>query len=117
MPNRNQFKTIEEYKNWYRAYWEKNKEKIRAYKRKYNKEYRQLHGYKNEANSKQRYPEKQYARDQLRYAVKKGRVTKMSCVVCDSEYSEAHHPDYTKSLDVIWYCKIHHTEVHRSYVT
>ena len=26
---------------------------------------------------------------------------------------EAHHPDYSKPLEVVWLCRIHHVEAHR----
>ncbi len=40
--------------------------------------------------------------------VKKGIITKMPCGVCDSEKTEAHHPDYSKPLEVVWLCQKHH---------
>lgn len=35
------------------------------------------------------------------------------CVICGNAKVEAHHPDYSKPLDVIWLCKKHHGEIHR----
>ncbi len=58
MPTPPQFKTHEEYLNWYRQYREKNREKLRIYNRIYNKEYRKENGYYNERNWNKKNPEK-----------------------------------------------------------
>lgn len=55
-----------------------------------------------------KYPEKFKARSKLNYAIRKGRVEKLPCIVCGNEKSQAHHEDYTKPFDVIWLCDIHH---------
>lgn len=52
-------------------------------------------------------------KDKVRYAVRTGKLIKLPCIVCGSLEVEAHHPDYSKPLDVIWLCKTHHHEVHK----
>lgn len=60
----------------------------------------------------EKYPEKNKARYTLRNAVTSGKVIKLPCVVCGNPKSEGHHKDYTKPLEVIWYCSKHHGEAH-----
>ncbi len=45
-------------------------------------------------------------------AVRDGKVQKMPCVICGAQKSEGHHDDYTKPLDVIWLCRLHHGQLH-----
>jgi len=52
------------------------------------------------------------ARSQVAKAVREGRLQRRSCEVCGSMRSAAHHPDYTKPLDVRWLCAKHHAEEH-----
>lgn len=95
-----------------REWRRKNKEHIRAYKREYNKEWRKKNGYHNEANSISRYPLKQKARVKLRYWVEMGVIKKLPCHECGNKNTEAHHPDHTKALEVVWLCKAHHQIAH-----
>ena len=44
-------------------------------------------------------------------AIRDGKLKKLPCFVC-GEKAEAHHPDYSRPLDVIWLCKPHHVETH-----
>lgn len=41
-------------------------------------------------------------------AKKRGDLIQKPCLLCGEEKTEAHHPDYTKPLEVIWYCRKHH---------
>lgn len=59
-----------------------------------------------------KYPERFKAHWQVRYAIKMGRLTKQPCVVCGNTLVVAHHDDYSKPLEVIWYCRSHHREAH-----
>jgi hypothetical protein len=61
------------------------------------------------------YKQRQKVRRKLRYAVQKGILIRLPCIKCGQK-SEAHHPDYTKPLDVIWLCRLHHTELHKNKV-
>ena len=45
-------------------------------------------------------------------AIRNGSLKRKRCETCNSIFSEAHHPNYEKPLDVIWLCKKHHTEEH-----
>lgn len=45
-------------------------------------------------------------------ALKSGLLVKQPCAVCGSHEVEAHHPDYSRPLDVVWLCIPHHAEVH-----
>lgn len=58
-------------------------------------------------------PLKRRARNAVRYALRIGKIKKQACVTCGCKKSEAHHPDYSKPLSVVWLCKDHHRLVHR----
>jgi hypothetical protein len=52
------------------------------------------------------------ARSKFRAAVARGKIEKKPCAVCGEEKVEGHHFDYTKPLEVIWLCKVHHGAIH-----
>jgi DnaJ-class molecular chaperone len=44
--------------------------------------------------------------------VKRGLIVKTPCKECGSLNVEAHHNDYTKPMEVLWFCRKHHLEFH-----
>ena len=49
----------------------------------------------------------------VRSALLSGNLTRQPCSVCGSvKRIHAHHDDYSKPLDVIWLCPVHHRERH-----
>ena len=48
----------------------------------------------------------------VRRALEIGLIERGRCVQCGKADSEAHHPDYSKPLFVIWLCKAHHMSYH-----
>lgn len=60
------------------------------------------------AKSIARHMFKDKARQQFTVAKRKGVVKKKPCEVCGDTNSEAHHPDYSKPLEVVWLCRPHH---------
>ena len=56
--------------------------------------------------------DKKLAYSLWKYAIRKKIIEKKSCVVCQSEFSECHHPDYKKPYEIMWLCKKHHGEIH-----
>ena len=58
------------------------------------------------------YPERLKSKNILQRAVASGVVKKQPCFVCGESTTEAHHPDYSAPLDVVWLCKRHHEQVH-----
>lgn len=56
------------------------------------------------------------ARKLLQYAFKMGRIEKLPCEACGSEESQAHHEDYSKPMDVKWFCNLHHSHVHHGWL-
>lgn len=48
----------------------------------------------------------------LRRARRAGLIKRQPCEVCDSPNSHAHHPDYSKPLDIVWLCAPHHQQMH-----
>ena len=57
-------------------------------------------------------PERRIASHIVGNAVRDGRLRKSPCFVCGSENVEAHHPDYSEPLSVVWLCIEHHKEIH-----
>ncbi len=65
---------------------------------------------------RERYPEKRRAVSHVRYAIKMGRLVRPTvCPKCDSSTGriEAHHPDYSDPLRIVWLCKKCHMVEHR----
>lgn len=61
-----------------------------------------------------RAPERRKAHISLGNAVRSGRVLKWPvCALpeCNGK-PEAHHPDYSRPLDVVWLCSAHHKQAH-----
>lgn len=55
---------------------------------------------------------KRQAKDKVRWALFKGRLTKGPCEVCGALKVQAHHNDYSKPLEVKWLCPRHHQRLH-----
>lgn len=85
----------------------KGRDRVLAYDRK--RGLRQPPEYFKEYNAK--YPEKAKARYALNNAVRDGLVSPLPCFEC-GEHAEAHHPDYSDPLSVIWLCPAHHKQTH-----
>lgn len=52
------------------------------------------------------------ARRQVTAAIRSGRLVRQPCEICGERRSEAHHEDYSRSLDVRWLCRKHHNQRH-----
>jgi hypothetical protein len=63
-------------------------------------------------NYRDRFPERYMAKNILSNAIRDKKIVKQECFICGNAKVEAHHPDYSRPLDVVWLCKKHHTEVH-----
>lgn len=61
----------------------------------------------------EKFPERVRARQRVRDAIRRGRLTRKPCEVCGSFKSEAHHEDYSNPLSVNWLCRMHHREADR----
>lgn len=57
-------------------------------------------------------PEKRRAHNKVANAIKAGRLEREPCAFCGSPDSEAHHHDYSKPLDIVWTCRLHHRRLH-----
>ncbi|HCX24534.1 MAG TPA: hypothetical protein DHN29_21635 [Cytophagales bacterium] len=63
-------------------------------------------------NYKLKYPERRKANKAVERAILTGKLIRLPCEVCKYEPAEAHHDDYSKSLDVRWLCTMHHKKHH-----
>jgi hypothetical protein len=59
----------------------------------------------------ERYPERVRARVRVYQAKKKGELIPQPCFICGNSEVEAHHPNYSKPLEVLWLCPEHHREI------
>lgn len=108
-----QRKNREKIRKQQREYSELNREKVREYNRSYRN--RNFEKFKeSHRKSCEKYPERYKARKMLNYAIEYGYITrKERCERCEIFLkTEAHHPDYSKPLEVVWMCKSCHTKEH-----
>ncbi len=61
-----------------------------------------------------RFPERVKAREIFYQEIRSGRIKRQPCEVCGDQNGHAHHEDYNKPLEVIWLCRKHHLQRHRS---
>lgn len=59
----------------------------------------------------EKHPERRKANILVGNAVRDGRLKKQPCWCC-GDIAQAHHPDYSRPLDVVWLCTTHHDEAH-----
>lgn len=99
-------------KNRVRLNYSKNKEYYANYDKKREKTYKRKKQ-KLESQKRQRKlnPHKYLARLKVHRALKKGTLERKPCKVCRDTKVQAHHEDYTKPLEVEWYCQSHHSIV------
>jgi len=94
-------------------YAERNPELIRAKKASYSKTDA---GKRTSSASwlrhKAKFPERINATVAVNNAIKLGRLARQPCFVC-GDVAQAHHPDYSRPLDVTWLCRKHHRETHQ----
>jgi len=121
-----------------REYYQRNKEHLREYNRRYKREWlkKKPDDYNREylREWKKRNPEKcaqniakanEYmrsnpiqiyknkARNKTRWEIWSGRLKRLSCSIDGCEaIGQAHHEDYDKPLEITWLCKAHHYKHH-----
>ena len=61
-----------------------------------------------------RNPQKRAAHIVVGNALRGGKLTKMPCTRCGDQKSDAHHDDYSKPLEVIWFCRACHAAHHKA---
>lgn len=58
----------------------------------------------------------QAARYAVKTAIRRGELTRQPCEKCGHVHphrrSHAHHEDYSRPLDVVWLCSMHHKQRH-----
>lgn len=87
---------------------------VQAYDReRYKLPHRKEFGAFNARRWRKNNPERYKAQTALNNAVRDKRIFKQPCVECGTtENLHAHHHDYSKPLDVTWYCALHHHRHH-----
>lgn len=45
--------------------------------------------------------------------LRRGKIERKPCEVCGDEKAQMHHHDYSKPLEVRWFCRKHHLTLHR----
>lgn len=93
-----------------------NIEKVRSYDRERSRDPERIARIqRNTAEYRAKYPERYAANTAVGNALRSGKLKKTPCICCGEEKVEAHHPDYSAPLDVVWLCAAHHKELHLAY--
>lgn len=72
----------------------------------YMREWRKTHKLSEEARRKDN------ARSYANVYKRRGKLIQDPCEVCGSKDSQMHHDDYSKPLEVRWFCRRHHGYLH-----
>jgi len=88
---------------WRREYYKANQEQIIDSRRRN----RQKHTETVRRYAKQN-KDKLRARSLVNQRINRGKLKREPCIVCKNPKGEAHHPDHSKPLDVVWLCRKHH---------
>ena len=107
-------KYAEDHSDYYKSYEQKRAmlpQRVEARKRYAKTEQGKQAIQRAQKKYKQNYPMRDFARNAVNNALRDGKIQKLPCFIC-GEIAEAHHPDYSRPLDVMWLCNSHHREVH-----
>jgi len=121
-----ELKTTNNQKEYARSYQIRNREQIIAKRRKYNDSHREE---SKERSRKYRILNKETIKEKKKLyraknhyktnaqkiaycAIRDGNLVRQPCIECGDLKVEAHHPDYSKPLEVIWLCRSHHRILH-----
>ena len=94
--------------------WKAHRERVKtdpvkkAKRQEYQKRYRLKHRVLS--------PQKERARRTVDNALARGKLKRKPCVKCGGK-AQAHHEDYSKPLEVMWLCPLHHAERHKEIAT
>jgi hypothetical protein len=61
--------------------------------------------------------ERALARATVNTYASRGHFPPKPCAVCGAGDAVKHHPDYSKPLEIIWLCHVHHVQVHRGVIS
>ncbi len=93
-----------------RHYADYNQKYLKEYKKEYvvgtDRARKYQENYRDRGNQ-----DKILARKLVNNAIKSGVLKPLPCCICGKK-AQAHHEDYSKPLEVIWFCKQHHEEHH-----
>ena len=64
------------------------------------------------ARWRQKFPRKYLTYIITHNAIRDNRLNKRPCEICGETLVQAHHDNYSKPLDVLWFCVRHHREKH-----
>jgi hypothetical protein len=97
-----------------RTHRQKNIDRVMAYEKVRNRQPRRIQQRKEYLKSyRTKYPESNRAHQLVALALRRGDLVRQPCQVCGvTTMVNAHHDDYSKPLDVIWFCGKHHREYH-----
>ena len=99
---------------YHRRYYEANKEQISDRIRLYQQSPAGKKAQRNsDINQHRKSPEKYQAHQEVLKALRNGTLIKLPCKFCGIKQVEAHHPDYSKPLEVIWLCSECHRLLHK----
>jgi len=105
------YKDAEAQKKYFKEYYSRPEiqEKRKKYLKKWCKNNRSLKQ-KDTATYREKHPEKTRAHWAVGNALRSGTLIKCPCEVCGDENSQAHHEDYSRPLEVRWFCDHHHKD-------
>jgi hypothetical protein len=109
------FRNAEQRKEYRARYYEENRERelqrLRNYQRS---EAGKAAARRSDQRQRVKHPERIFARGVVLAALRAGMLKKQPCRKCRAPKAQAHHPDYTKPLDVDWLCRPCHGVEHRA---
>jgi hypothetical protein len=53
------------------------------------------------------------ARSYAKVYLKRGLLARWACEECGNQEVQMHHADYSKPLEISWFCREHHLALHR----
>ncbi len=106
-------KNIDEHRAKARDYYADNREHIHEYDRKNYAEHYRERAVEAKRRRRKLHPEQAHAHNVVTKALMSGKLLCCPCEVCGCEKVDAHHDDYSKTLEVRWLCRQHHADHHR----